>query len=146
MEKTEATNLLGDSIQQACSNITLSFFYFLDNRRYADVAALMAPDGVWVRQGAELKGGDAIMSALEARPATRTTCHIVSNIRVEVSKQPGKRHARVLFYLTAYDNDASSEEPGLRLIAIRDCCDELIETGQGWRIQRKSSRQHLPVE
>ncbi|TCT09439.1 nuclear transport factor 2 family protein [Paralcaligenes ureilyticus] len=145
MEKIRPDSSEG-SVQWDCSDVTLSFFHFLDTRRYLDLAALMAPDGVWLRQGQRLLGPDAVLAALNARSATRTTCHVVSNIRVSLFEQSGARHARVFFYLTAYDDGASPEQTGLHLVAIRDCCDELIETEHGWRILEKSSHRQLPPE
>ncbi|MEO6985770.1 MAG: nuclear transport factor 2 family protein [Paralcaligenes sp.] len=145
MEKIRLDSSEG-SVQWDCSDVTLSFFHFLDTRCYSDVAALMAPNGVWLRQGQKLVGPDAVLAALNARSATRTTCHAVSNIRVALFEQAGQRHARVFFYLTAYDDSDSPERTGLHLVAIRDCCDELIETEDGWRILEKSSSRHLPPE
>jgi len=135
--------------RHACARVTLSFFHALDTRRYEDVAALMAEAGIWQRQGAELVGPAAVLEALQARPAKRTTCHVVTNLRVELeepqtSGQPPR--ARVYFYLTAYDNGSNGDGAGMRLVAIRDCCDELVKTQQGWRIARKSSRKRLPSE
>lgn len=129
----------------ACARVTLSFFHALDTRRYEDVAAFMAPDGIWLRQGAELEGPAAVLAALQARPASRTTCHVVTNLRVEAEAGHAPQRARVHFYLTAYD-DADPSGHGMRLVAIRDCCDELVRTEQGWRVWRKSSRRHLPVQ
>ncbi|GAB2911859.1 nuclear transport factor 2 family protein [Paralcaligenes ginsengisoli] len=138
--------LIGDSTEWACAQVTLAFFYALDMRRYGEVAALMAPDGIWLRQGAELRGPEGVLAALDARPASRTTCHIISNLRVELNNEAKPPSARVCFYLTAYDNDAVQGSPALRLVAIRDCCDELIKTEAGWRISEKRSRRHLPPE
>jgi hypothetical protein len=138
-----------DADRHACARATLSFFHALDTRRYEDVAALMAPDGVWLRQGAELAGPAAVLAALQARPAARTTCHVVTNLRVEPAQAEAAGEplrASVYFYLSAYDNGGSGDAQGMRLVAIRDCCDELVKTPQGWRISRKSSRKHLPVQ
>ncbi|MBV6304862.1 nuclear transport factor 2 family protein [Candidimonas humi] len=135
-----------DADYHACARATLSFFHALDTRRYEDVAALMARDGVWLRQGVELAGPAAVLATLRARPAARATCHVVTNLRVEPGEaQAGGEplRAQVYFYLSAYDN---GDEQGMRLVAIRDCCDELVKTPQGWRISRKSSRKHLPAE
>ena len=50
-----------DADYHACARATLSFFHALDTRRYEDVAALMARDGVWLRQGVELAGPAAVL-------------------------------------------------------------------------------------
>lgn len=138
--------LISDSTEWACAQVTLDFFYALDMRRYSDVADLMASDGIWFRQGAELLGPEGVLAALNARPVSRTTCHIISNLRVELNNEAKPPRARTCFYLTAYDNDAAQDSPALRLVAIRDCCDELIKTEAGWRISEKRSRRHLPPE
>lgn len=60
------------------------FFLNLDERRYADLADLMAPDGVWHRQGKALKGPDQVLEALKLRPAGAVTRHLITNVVVDL--------------------------------------------------------------
>lgn len=126
------------AIEAACTAVTLRFFRALDRREHDAAAAVMAPDGLWERQGTPLKGRSAILAALEQRPASRATCHVVTNIAVEVL---GDDHARVHFYLVAYDGTVSgTETPVARLAGIRAGTDEMVRLPEGWRIQEKRSQ------
>jgi len=128
----------------ACEAVVLAFFHALDTRRHEAAAALMAADGVWQRQGKTLQGPQAVLQALEARPAGRTTCHVITNVRL-LESAAGR--ASLGYSLTAYESVAQDGVPGApRLVAIRDCRDTLVHTPEGWRLADKQSRRHLPPE
>ncbi|MBV7486704.1 nuclear transport factor 2 family protein [Bordetella sp. BOR01] len=137
----------GESAYSGGLACVLKFFYALDVRDHEAAAAMMAPDGIWHRQGVALKGQAAILEALARRPANRRTCHIITNFRI---LQAGLKHAEAAFYLTAYEGTLAAEagngSEGLRLLAIRDCRDSLTLTPGGWRIAEKRSNRHLPPE
>lgn len=141
----ETTQANGENAYAGGLECVLRFFYALDVRDHEGAAAMMAPDGIWHRQGVALKGRAAVLDALAKRPANRRTCHIITNFRVLAS---GAQHAEVAFYLTAYEGQLAAEagNEGLRLLAIRDCRDSLTLTPDGWRIAEKCSRRHLPPE
>lgn len=83
------------------------FFLHLDESRYAELAALMAPGGTWLRQGTLLKGRDAILAALETRPANFLTVHMVSNLIVDgVSGE----HLEGGFNATVFAHDVGAGE------------------------------------
>ncbi|MGS1108326.1 nuclear transport factor 2 family protein [Achromobacter anxifer] len=127
----------------ACESVVLEFFHALDTRRHEAAAALMAEDGVWHRQGRRLAGRAEILQALNARAAERSTCHVITNLRlVELA---GAR-ATVGYFLTAYESVPHEQGGAPRLVAIRECQDVLVETDGGWRLADKSSRRHLPPE
>lgn len=127
----------------ACEAVVLAFFHALDTRRHEAAAALMAPDGTWLRQGQLLTGPREVLAALEARPPQRTTCHVITNLRL--LEYDGSR-AMVGYFLTAYDSDAQVQAGAPRLVAIRDCQDRLAVHGQDWLLAEKRSRRHLPPE
>lgn len=123
------------------ASVVYKFFRGLDNRDNEAVAALMARDGVWVRQGSELKGPQAVLEAVQARDPQRQTAHIVSNLWVENATATS---ARVRFYMTAFETRPGAEKP--EMLGVRDSVDDLVlEDGQ-WRIARKESRRFLPPE
>lgn len=127
----------------ACRHV-LAFFSALDQRRHDEVAALMAPDGVWHRQGQALVGPQAVAAALAERDPARETAHIVTNLHA-ASDQDGR--VRVHFYLLAYESrTAPGDDATPRLVSIRSCTDEWIDTQAGWRLAQKTSRCHLPPE
>lgn len=75
------------------------FFLSLDERRYGDVAVLMAPDGVWHRQGRELRGPGDVMEALKLRPGGATTRHLITNVIVDITDVG---QAEATFYLAVF--------------------------------------------
>ncbi len=126
------------AIDSECTALTLRFFRALDERDHAVCADLMAPDGVWERQGVLLRGGASVMHALELRAPGRRTCHVITNVIAAVQDA---EHCRVQFYLVAYEGaDGQDGKPGVaRLAGIRSCTDEMELTGKGWKIAHKSS-------
>ncbi|AHC47376.1 nuclear transport factor 2 family protein [Achromobacter xylosoxidans] len=126
-----------------CEAVVLAFFHALDTRRHEAAAALIAPDGTWLRQGQLLTGPREVLAALEARPPQRTTCHVITNLRL--LEYDGSR-AMMGYFLTAYDSDPQVQGGAPRLVAIRDCQDRLAVHGQDWLLAEKRSRRHLPPE
>lgn len=117
--------------ESACAALTVRFFHHLDRREYDKLAALFAPDGVWLRQGVPIVGTGALLDMLHARPADLTTRHLVANIVVD---RPDPRTAIVHYELTVYSADANS--PG-RLRSLMSGQDRLERDGDGWRIRLK---------
>ena len=76
-----------------------AFVGHLDERRYDALVQMVAPEGRWLRQGKWLAGRDAMLCALEARPATMRVRHIISNVHVRADAGGS---ARVDAYMTAY--------------------------------------------
>lgn len=129
--------------EAACEAVVLAFFHALDTRRHEAAAALMAPDGTWLRQGQLLTGPREVLAALEARAPQRTTCHVITNLRL---LEHSGSQARVGYFLTAYDSDPQVQGGAPRLVAIRDCQDRLVASGHDWLLAEKRSRRHLPPE
>ena len=82
------------------------FFHHLDERRYAELVAMFAQDGRWLRQGQWLDGHAAVRGALDARPVTQRVRHIISN--VDLTRVDGDR-AVVEAYMTAYRHDGPTQ-------------------------------------
>lgn len=138
-------------IKAACEAVVLTFFHALDTRRHDAAAALMAPEGVWMRQGKRLCGPQEVLAALNARAAERSTCHVITNLRLEAVEQASDAEhnptrATVGYFLTAYDSVPQEQGGAPRLVSIRECRDVLVATPDGWRLADKSSRRHLPPE
>ncbi|AUA57860.1 Uncharacterised protein [Achromobacter spanius] len=138
-------------IKAACEAVVLTFFHALDTRRHDAAAVLMAPEGVWMRQGKRLCGPQEVLAALNARAPERSTCHVITNLRLEAVEQasdPERTPARatVGYFLTAYDSVPQEQGGAPRLVSIRECRDVLVATPDGWRLADKSSRRHLPPE
>ena len=130
-------------IERDCEATVLAFFAALDAHADHEVAEQLAENGIWERAGKRLDGRVAVLSALAKRRVERVTCHLISNLRVDLVDES---HAVARFYLLAYQGYAASsaEEPGLRLVGIRACTDNLSRYGERWLIDLKCSRTHLP--
>jgi hypothetical protein len=83
------------------------FFGALDERRYEEVAALMAENGIWHRQGKALTGPSGVLEAVEARPADFATAHIITNVIVE----PSEGGAVVTFHSTVFTHKGDAQNP-----------------------------------
>jgi len=55
------------------------FYACLDDNRYADLVALTTDDVRWLRQGEALRGHAAVLAALEQRPTSFVTRHVITN-------------------------------------------------------------------
>jgi hypothetical protein len=126
----------------AAAALTHAFFAGLDHNEPDAVAACMAAEGVWMRQGTPLIGPDAVRAACAARPKDRATAHVITNLSVRTD---GPDRLKVRFYLLAY---LSARQAGAwtapTLAPLRECEDTLVRTAGGLRILHKDSRQLMP--
>lgn len=86
--------------------LTHRFYYDLDEFRYAELVAAFREDGVWHRQGKALKGHAQILAALQERPRTMRTRHVISNAFLSESDADT---ATLIAYMTAYRFDDGTE-------------------------------------
>ncbi|SFB89699.1 hypothetical protein SAMN05216344_10528 [Polaromonas sp. OV174] len=121
----------------------IASFAALDPRDHAFSAGLIAPQGTWLRQGKILKGSAEARAALDDRPVNRATCHLVTNVRLELKDDD---HVAGTYYLTAFQaiTDSASTPPEPRLAAILECRDQLERAGDMWHITDKRSRRMMP--
>ena len=111
----------------ACASVATRFFHELDRNNHAGLLRLFAPDGRWIRQGVELAGPNALLSALEARPTDRTTRHILANVVVDVAAASG--HATVGYDVLVYAGGGTVPP---HLSSILSGTDELVERDGCW--------------
>ena len=127
-------------IEWDCVDVLVRFINALDACDYETMAELMAPDGVWIRPGGDLEGPEAVRQAGLRRPAGLVTCHVISNVAVNVIDED---HAEGLTYLTVYryDGERLSSGPaplrGPHMVGISK--NRLLRTCDGWRIQEKQT-------
>lgn len=67
------------------------FYACLDDNRYAELVALTTDDVRWLRQGEELRGHAAVLAALERRPTSFITRHVITNAHT-LRRGPGGEH------------------------------------------------------
>ena len=92
----------------ACQQAVLRFYAALDASDYPAVAAAMAPEGVWHRQGKALRGPAEVRAALAERPAGRVTAHLVQNLVVDLADE---RNATARYMSLVYRHDAGAGAP-----------------------------------
>jgi hypothetical protein len=86
--------------------LTHRFYYYLDESRYPDLVAAFREDGIWHRQGKALKGHAQVRAAMEERPRTQRTRHIITNAFLSETESDS---ATLIAYMTAYRFDDGSE-------------------------------------
>jgi hypothetical protein len=127
---------LREHAEQEILRLLNRLFLCLDERRYADLAALFAPDGCWHRQGRLLCGRDAIIEALSARSATMRICHVITNGLVEAA---GEGRAEAQCVMTAYRHDDGTVPEAAPAIAgpavMARVLTRLVRLPEGWRIE-----------
>ena len=115
----------------------IRFFRALDDRDYATLAVLLAPDGVWHRQGTDLRSEADILAAMAKRSPTMRIHHLLTNVFAEPR---GDGEAEVTAYMLVVRHDSGAEPagpspfPGIE--NIRTMRALLRQTPQGWRVVR----------
>jgi limonene-1,2-epoxide hydrolase len=116
------------------------FYRHLDDRNYKAIAALMAPGGVWHRQGAQLSGEAAILEALGKRAPTLVIHHLLSNLFADIAAD-GSAEVTAYMLVARYDSGSplTGPAPFNGIENIRTIRVKLVPTAEGWRVQRMSS-------
>jgi hypothetical protein len=123
-----------------CAAVLAKFFNCLDDRRMEELAALMAPDGVWVRQGRELRGPAMVLEAMTKRSPTVNTRHLLSNQELTASEADCVQGR---FVAAVYSHDSGEPQAVAKLELPRSIVvfeAKLGRTSEGWRIAHLSNR------
>lgn len=126
-----------DADREACKDLVIRFYRYLDLRDYANLDALMARDGVYVRpSGRSLLAGPALLADFETGSKTVTLVHLITNLIVDVSDQ----RATVQGYMTVFQHDNGAPRvlplPLGSPMSIRDLGISLHRCEGPWRIER----------
>jgi hypothetical protein len=128
------------AIEWDCTRLVTSFYGLLDDKRYRELADLFTDDGVWVRLGEELVGGDAIVAAMAARDDW-LTAHLVTNISIHIVDADNMETTQ---YITLYRHEGRSKDDGpapvVPPLGILRHRDRLVREAGGWKFARKTSR------
>ncbi len=123
-----------------CQRVLYRFVRALDEGKFDEVAATMADDGVWHRQGEVLKGRAAVVAALNKRGPAVLTRHMVTNIVIE-STGPDSALSRCTTLV--YRSEASTAPPVKMDLprSVADYEDRFVRRNGRWEIfERRSSR------
>ncbi|MBI2317891.1 MAG: nuclear transport factor 2 family protein [Betaproteobacteria bacterium] len=128
----------GAVLEWQCQKAVMAFFRCLDERDNAGLLARMHPEGVWLRQGKQLKGEEQILEALRARSETMRIHHVLTNVLVDVDIGSGR--ASLSGYLLVFRHDGGEKLVGPAPLkgpsAIHACNAELRHLAGDWRIFR----------
>jgi ketosteroid isomerase-like protein len=124
-----------------CQQSVHRFYAALDASDYEAVAACMAPDGVWHRQGKALTGPDQVRTALADRPAGRVTAHLVQNLVIDLEDE---RSATARYFSLVYRHDGGGGESGPaplgQPLSISAYADRMRRDGDRWLVVERRSR------
>jgi len=125
-------------VEWKCQKAIVAFFRCLDECNYPGLLARMHPEGVWLRQGKQLKGERQIMEAMHARSETLRVCHILTNVTVDVHSESGR--ASLFGYLLVFRHDDGKKHKGPAPLggpsSINACNAEFRPIDGDWRIFR----------
>jgi hypothetical protein len=77
-------DVIATDAEAACRRLAVACYSLMDQGRYGETAALFTEDAVWVRGGKPVAGRGAILEALNRRPETDISRHLVTNVLVEI--------------------------------------------------------------
>jgi ketosteroid isomerase-like protein len=141
MSNTPVSDLDQLLIERACTRLVLDSFGHNDRRDFTAFAALFADDGELHRpSGAPLVGPAAIQAAYEARPATRMTRHVCTNVRVTVTSPATATGLTYVVLFGGTSTDAPDGHFGIKADArllMGEVDDTFVLTPAGWRIRRR---------
>ena len=126
-----------------CQQAVYRFFAALDAGDMEAVAGTFGDDGVWHRQGAQLRGRAGVAAAMAARPSGRTTAHLVQNVVAEFDDE---RNAHVHYLVLTYRHDAPdgaprpSTAPMVAPYSIAAYDDRMRLDGDAWRVVERRSQ------
>jgi ketosteroid isomerase-like protein len=124
-----------------CQQAVHRFYAALDASDAEGVAACMAHDGVWHRQGKALAGPAEVRSALADRPAGRVTAHMVQNLVIDLQDEG---HAVARYLSLVYRHDASGPPqlpvPLGQPLSISSYADRMRRDDGQWLVVERRSR------
>jgi uncharacterized protein (TIGR02246 family) len=128
-------------IERACARLVIDSATFNDERDWAALAGLYAPDGVVVRpSGQRIEGRDAIEAAYTAGPPERVTRHLCTNIRVDVDGPDAAHATTAVLIVSGVRSDdldvAFGVVPNERHL-VGEFADRFVRTDTGWWIAER---------
>ena len=123
-------------IERTCERLVIDSARFNDEREWAALAGLYAPDGVVVRpNGQRLEGRVAIEAAYAAGSPDRVTRHLCTNLRVDVDG-PDAAHGTTTVLIVSGTRSGDSDVT----YRVGEFADRFERTQEGWKIaERRAS-------
>lgn len=126
-----------------CEQAVISFFNCLDDRKFDQMVSRFSPDARWIRAtGAILEGRTAVLNAMNERPATVQSRHLVSNFEFEfLDGQTARSRCCVTVY--RIDGEASDSDP---LPTVYTFNNEFKLRNGEWKIELHHGRRAFSTE
>lgn len=127
-------------IEHACARLIKIYANLNDAGRWEDVASLYAEDAIFCRPSApdeEIRGRGAILDSFRTRPG-RVTCHLVTNIVVDVvSVGEARAFSRILLYQAGagFDGEVAQHHSAQPLIGTFK--DRFVLLNEGWKFSER---------
>ncbi|MDX1404348.1 MAG: nuclear transport factor 2 family protein [Woeseiaceae bacterium] len=126
-------------IEWECRQLALRFTAHCDRQEWQQACALLSDDAEFVRPtdpDNPIVGRSAIQAAFEARPASRITRHICTNLIVTARSDS---EASGYLYALLYTGDSGDEDVTIadERQYVGEFEDDYRRTGDGWRIARR---------
>jgi len=134
------------AIEAECVALSNAFAYHLDHKEYAELVALFAPNGTFVRIGVRLEGRDNILAVMRNRPAEQFTRHITTNFHFT---HVGQDSARAVSYNQSYFAYLPGDPPFMyepERMMLLDFIDVYVRSAEGWRFLERDARPLLIPE
>ncbi|WP_076998853.1 nuclear transport factor 2 family protein [Variovorax sp. KK3] len=125
--------------ERECTRLCNDFAWTVDRCDYDAFVRLFAEDGMFERAGQASIGHAAIRRFLDGRPAGRTTRHICTNVRIDMTG-PGTATgtcSALMFQAPAIDGAARPEPLPVSAPVIVDYADDYVLTDSGWKFKRR---------
>ena len=131
-------------IEWACTKLVHAFAYYMDQRRYDDLAALFTPEGVFDRVGQQLRGRREIVDALGKRPLDQRIRHVT--VGIHFARVATDEAAAVVYNASYVGRLDEPDKPSLYAMsqpALLEFGDAFRRTPDGWRISERIARMVL---
>ncbi len=128
--------------EQEISRLITQFALLNDAADWAAVAATFTEDGRFVRPagGDPISGREAIRASFASRPP-RKSCHLITNIVVDVTSADAATARCSMLLYTAPAGEGTAVPPAL----IGGFRDKLVRTAEGWRFAERAGFLDLKV-
>lgn len=129
--------------EQEISRLITRFALLNDSGDWAAVADMFTPDGKFIRPagGDPIAGREAIRASFESRPP-RKSCHLITNIVVDVTSADTASARCSMLLFTAGAGETSAGSPAL----VGGFTDKLVRAPEGWRFAERAGFLDLKVD
>lgn len=126
-----------------CEQAVIGFFNCLDGGKFDQMVSRFSPDGRWIRAtGAVLEGHRAVLNAMNERPATVQSRHLVSNFEFEfLDGQTARSQCCVTVY--RIDGKAGNSDPAPMVYTFKN--EFKLRNGE-WKIELHQGHRAFSTE